>query len=71
VYFPNHEIREGRQNVQHDLSATLRFDVTDFWIIKLEAHYMHGTAALSGSDSQKAMLPADWGLFVFKTTAYF
>jgi len=38
VYFPNHEIREGRQNVQHDLSATLRFDVTDFWIIKLEAH---------------------------------
>jgi len=32
---------------------------------------MHGTAALSGSDSQKAMLPADWGLFVFKTTAYF
>jgi hypothetical protein len=71
VLFPNRDKREGRENFQHDLSGTLRFDVNDFWIVKLEAHYMHGTAALTGTPEARATLPENWGLFVLKTTAYF
>jgi hypothetical protein len=71
LLYPNHDLREGRQNVQHDLAGTLRFDVNDYWIIKLEAHYMHGTASLAGAADVRAAMPANWGLFVFKTTAYF
>jgi hypothetical protein len=57
--------------VQHDLAGTLRFDVNDYWIFKLEAHYMHGTASLVGAADVRAAMPANWGLFVIKTTAYF
>jgi hypothetical protein len=71
LLYPNHELREGRENVQHDLAGTLRFDVNAFWIVKLEAHYMHGTAALSGTPQARAVMPANWGLFVLKTTVYF
>jgi len=71
LLYPNRDLREGRENVQHDLSGTLRFDINEFWIVKLEAHYMHGTASLAGTPEAKAALPEDWGLFVFKTTAYF
>jgi hypothetical protein len=69
--YPNRNVREGRANVQHDVSATLRFDVNDFWIVKLEAHYMNGTAILAGTTETRAMMPASWGLFLIKTTAYF
>lgn len=55
------------ENIQDDLAATLRFDVNDFWIVKLEGHYMHGTAALG----QVPSASVDWGLFLVKTTAYF
>ena len=32
---------------------------------------MHGTAALSGTPQARAVMPANWELFVFKTTVYF
>ena len=57
--------------MQHDVSGTLRFDINEFWIVKLEAHYMRGTASLAGSPQMRAALPENWGLFVLKTTAYF
>jgi hypothetical protein len=69
--YPNRNLRDGRENVQHDISATLRFDINNFWIVKLEAHYMHGTARLAGGAAVKATLPENWGLFLIKTTAYF
>jgi hypothetical protein len=71
LLYPDDDVRTGRQNVQHDLAGTLRFDVTSYWLIKLEAHYMHGTASLAGSPEVRATLPANWGLFVVKATAYF
>jgi hypothetical protein len=71
LVYPNRDVRDGRENVQHDLSGTLRFDINEFWIVKLEAHYMHGTAILTGTPEARAAMPADWGLFVLKTTAYF
>jgi hypothetical protein len=71
LVYPNRNIRDGRENMQHDVSGTLRFDINQFWIIKLEAHYMRGTASLAGTPQMRAVLPENWGLFVLKTTAYF
>jgi hypothetical protein len=57
------------ENIQDDLAGTLRFDVNNYWIVKLEAHYMHGTDALTAPISPTA--PVNWGLFLIKTTGYF
>ena len=62
------------KDMQHDLAGTLRFDVNSHWLVKLEAHYMHGTAGLDptlngGMPLDK--LTRDWALFLAKTTAYF
>ena len=67
VDYPNRNITSGPQHFQDDLSGTLRFDINSFWIVKLEAHYMHGTAALG----TMPMSDPNWGLFLLKTTAYF
>ena len=66
--------RSGRENYQHDVAVTLRYDLNQHWLVKLEAHYMHGTAALSSELNDaipRAELTRDWGLFLAKTTAYF
>src|SRR6185312_12879836 len=49
LYFPDVDHRDGRSQRQHDVAATLRFDITPHWIAKLEGHYMAGTAALTSS----------------------
>jgi hypothetical protein len=74
LLFPNVDNRTGRENVQHDVAATLRFDVNNYWLVKLEGHYMHGTAALDPVLNGGAMLSGltrDWAVFLIKTTAYF
>jgi hypothetical protein len=65
--FPDESKRHGRENMLLDGAATLRFDVNQFWIVKVEAHYMHGTAGLPNAP----IAPADWALFLIKTTVYF
>jgi hypothetical protein len=67
--YPDESKRHGRENMQLDGAATVRFDVNQHWIVKLEAHYMHGTAVLPADIRTTA--PADWALFLIKTTAYF
>jgi hypothetical protein len=74
LLFPDTSDRTGRANVQHDVAATLRYDINAHWLVKLEGHYMVGTAGLTSS--QNANLPLgnlaeDWGVFLAKTTAYF
>jgi len=74
VFFKDVDHRSGRDAYQHDVAATLRFDLTDHWLLKLEGHYMHGTGALASAqnDNQPTKtLAADWGLLLLKTTAYF
>lgn len=64
----------GRASYQHDIAATLRYDLTTNWLVKLEGHYMHGTAGLSSAlndDRPLGVLAKDWGLFLVKTTGYF
>jgi len=72
--FPNIDNREGRANMQHDVAATLRFDVNDHWLFKLETHYMEGTAGLDSTLNNNVPLTAlarSWGVVLVKTTAYF
>jgi hypothetical protein len=73
LLYPNVEDRSGREAQQHDVAATIRYDINFNWLIKLEAHYMHGTAGLSSSlnDEPLDQLAPDWAVFLAKTTAYF
>lgn len=68
--------RAGKENFQHDVAVTLRFDLTDYWLVKLEGHLMHGTYALLNSrglndDKELSQLTKNWTLLLLKTTAYF
>lgn len=58
---------------QHDAALTLRFDLTQNWILKVEGHFMDGTAGLTNplTVSPPAVGSRDWGAFLAKTTVYF
>jgi hypothetical protein len=74
IFFPNTDNRSGRENQQHDLAATLRFDVNEYWLVKVEGHYMNGTAALdSGINGHQPLsdLAKAWAVFLVKTSASF
>jgi hypothetical protein len=66
--------RKDYAHYQHDLAGTLRFDVNDYWLIKLEGHYMRGTATVSrdlnGGRTRDEMV-RDWAVLLIKTTGYF
>jgi hypothetical protein len=72
--FPNVADRSGGPNVQHDVATTLRFDINSHWLVKLEGHYMAGTAEVDASINGNAPLGSlaqSWEVFLAKTTAYF
>jgi hypothetical protein len=74
LLFPNVDDRSGRENMQHDVATTVRFDLNSNWLVKLEGHYMSGTAGLASSLNNNTPLNAlerNWGVFLVKTTAYF
>jgi hypothetical protein len=74
LLFPNTRRRAGLDGRQHDAAITLRFDINRYWLVKLEGHYMHGTAGLSSSlngNRPLSTLNPDWALFTVKTTAFF
>jgi hypothetical protein len=74
LYYPDADIRHGRAAYQHDVALTVRFDINDHWLLKLEEHYMVGTAALDpnlNGGAQLGTLSKNWGAFLAKTTAYF
>jgi hypothetical protein len=72
-YNRNLGAEQDDRNVQHDLAATVRFDINNFWIVKLEGHFMHGTELINGGDIMTPVLtnPVNWGVFLVKTTGYF
>jgi hypothetical protein len=76
--FPNKEDRKGRDAWQHDYALTLRFDLNEFWLLKLEGHLMRGTAGLDDSINKglNGNLPLNqlertWAVFLAKSTVYF
>jgi len=75
LYFPDVANRGGGSAFrQDDMTLSLRFDAGTHWIIKVEGHYMSGTAGLVAplSVTPPPANPADhWGVFLVKTTGYF
>lgn len=74
AYYPNVDERSEQKDYQRDAAFFVRFDLTRNWLVKLEGHYLSGTAALDPAlNGQKDLndLPGHWGLFMLKTTAYF
>jgi hypothetical protein len=75
VYYPNVHRRSGRAAFARDAAVTFRYDLHRNWLLKLEGHWMHGTAALEdaslndGKDQKD--LVKEWGMLLVKTTAYF
>jgi hypothetical protein len=72
--FPKVEDRKGRDAYTHDFAATLRFDLTSNWLLKLEGHFIRGTAELKpelNDNKPLNQLEKHWFLFLVKTTAYF
>jgi hypothetical protein len=66
--------RHGPSHRQHDLTFTLRFDLNRFWLLKLEGHYMEGSAGLVNPlriEPPPANPARHWGVFLVKTTVYF
>lgn len=64
----------GRAAYQHDVALTLRYDLNQYWILKAEGHFMHGTAGLTSALNDNANLSSltkDWAVLLLKTTAYF
>ncbi|HEY3802362.1 MAG TPA: hypothetical protein VGL61_07130 [Kofleriaceae bacterium] len=74
LMYPRVGDHNGVANQQHDAALSFRFDITAHWIVKLEAHFMRGTAALDSSLNNNVPLSDltnQWVLFAAKTTAYF
>ncbi len=66
--------RSPNANHQVDSALCLRFDINAHWLVKLEAHFMRGTAVLDSTINNNvplSQLPDQWGLFAAKTTVYF
>jgi hypothetical protein len=64
----------GNAKYQHDLAATLRFDVNVHWLFKLEGHYISGTADLDSTLNggvPLSKLAGNWCMLLAKTTVYF
>jgi hypothetical protein len=64
----------GRDAFTRDAAATLRFDLNAYWLLKLEGHYLVGTAVLNSRlNGGKPLneLEREWWLFMVKTTAYY
>ena len=74
LLFPDTELRSGRSTYQHDVAVTARYDINPYWLIKLEGHYMYGTAGLDSAlndNVPQSRLAPHTGVFLAKTTAYF
>lgn len=75
LLFPDVAFRtRSRADYQNDIAATLRFDINRYWLVKVEGHYMIGTAALQpalNGNAPLGTLKDDWVVGLVKTTAYF
>jgi hypothetical protein len=58
-------------NYQKDWAVSLRFDPKPWWIIKLEGHYIHGTALLYDNGANPVRNDDGWFMLAVKTTFSF
>jgi hypothetical protein len=56
---------------QKDAAVALRFDLTDWWIFKVEGHYIRGTALLQDNEINPIRSDNGWWMIAVKTTISF
>ncbi len=76
----NDRNQEDWNTYQHDIGVFVRYDVNSWWMLKAEAHYVHGAGLLNFQDQQAGYLPPldstvlsteYWTYFVARTTFSF
>ena len=77
VFYPDYTDRAGDSFAeehhawQKDLALTTRFDVTDYWLLKLEYHLIKGTGDLDAALNPDGFGEENWTMFAAKSTFYF
>ena len=81
ISYPDRDDRDGDVQVavgnpnyrawQKDLALSARFDLSESWLVKLEAHFMNGVALCNIVDNPDGFDEKDWMLFAIKTTFNF
>jgi len=56
---------------QKDAALALRFDATDWWLFKIEAHYIRGTGLLQDNADNPVQSNNGWWMLALKTTVSF
>jgi hypothetical protein len=63
--------RENPLNYQKDAALSLRFDLTSWWIFKVEGHCIHGTGLLHDNLDNPNQNGKPWYMLAVKTTFSF
>ena len=77
VYYANKDDKDGKSfTVDHsawlkDSCISLRFDIMDNWVFKVEGHLMDGTAVMMNGNNPDNKKKEDWFLFGSKMTFSF
>jgi hypothetical protein len=69
-YYADVHHRDGAANYQKDWTVAARFDLTDWWVFKVEGHYIHGTAQLFERNEPRTTSDG-WFMLALKTTVSF
>lgn len=71
-FYPSQGDRSSTpDSYQKDLALSFRFDPKDWWIIKLEGHYIRGTALLRDNGLNPVRDDNGWWMLAVKTTFSF
>lgn len=70
-YYGDTTQRGNSQKHQKDTALSLRFDLKDWWIFKVEGHYINGTGLLKDSVANPVRDNNGWFMLAVKTTFSF
>ncbi len=71
-YYSDKQHRSGTSDAaQKDTALAFRFDLKDWWCVKIEGHHIKGTALLADNPSNPVRNNNGWFMFAVKTTLSF
>jgi len=70
-YYGDTTQRANSLDYQKDAALALRFDLRDWWILKVEGHYIHGTGLLEDDGANPSQDNRGWFMLALKTTVSF
>ena len=70
-YYENAPITTASDGFQKDAALSLRFDPEPWWVLKVEGHYIRGTALLDDNANNPVRNDTGWFMIMVKTTFSF